>query len=456
MRTLKSVCMGLAAAGALTFSALSNAQNDTAASLDELLKMVESAKVGETKEQRAREAAFKKQKSQQGALLNSAQADKVAQEKRSATLEAKAKELEEQIKQLRALREERLGSLNELFGHMTSTAGDLRSNIESSLVSAQYPGREEFLSGLIEKMNSETKLPTTAELEQLWSELLREVVESGKVVTFPAMVADTAGNKTERTVVRVGNYNLMSDGKYLEFNNATGTLSDLARQPAENNSAALQSATEGFTKVGIDPTGPAGGQLLRALIDTPTLKERWEQGGFVGTYLITPIFFLGILIALWRFIVLSGISGKVNRQLKAQSANPNNPLGRVLKVAEDNPGIDSESLELKLEEAVLKEKPAIDSMLPTLKIISMVAPLLGLLGTVTGMIIVFQAITIYGAGDPKAMAGGISSALVTTVMGLIVAIPTVLLHTFLNGKAKRITHILEEQSAGIIASKAEE
>lgn len=455
MRNLKSVCLGLAAAGALTLSAFSNAQDDTAASLDELLSMVQSAKVGETKEQRAREAAFRSQKSQQGALLRTAQSEKTSQERRSATLEAQAKELEEEIKQLRALREERLGSLNELFGHMTSTAGDLRSNVESSLISAQYPGREVFLNDLIDKMNSETKLPTTGELEQLWSELLREVVESGKIVSFPAVVADVAGNKTERTVVRVGNYNLMSDGKYLDFNPETGTLSDLPRQPESNNSSALQSATEGFTKVGLDPTGPLGGQLLRAFIDKPTLKERWEQGGLVGMYILTPLFFIGILIALWRFIVLSGISSKVNSQLKAKSANPNNPLGRVLKVAEDNPGIDSESLELKLEEAVLKEKPAIDSMLPTLKIISMVGPLLGLLGTVTGMIIVFQAITIYGAGDPKAMAGGISSALVTTVKGLIVAIPIVLLHTFLNGKAKKITHILEEQSAGMIANKAE-
>ncbi len=455
MRTLKSVCIGLATAGLLSFSALSTAQSDEAASLDQLLQMVKEAKVGESAEQREREAQFKKQRANQAALLKQAEQSKASEEARSERLEEKAKELEEIIKQKRALREERLGSLNELFGHMTSTAGDLRSNIEASLVSSQYPGRDEFLNELIEKMNSETKLPTTGELEELWASLLQEIVESGKVVKFNAVVADPAGNQSERTVVRVGNYNLMSDGKYLEYNNKSGSLSELARQPAYNNAAALQSATDGFTKTGIDPTGPAGGQLLKALINTPTLMERWKQGEFVGMYLITPLFFIGLLIALWRFIVLSGINGKVNKQLKSKSANPNNPLGRVLKVAEDNPGIDTESLELKLEEAVLKEKPAIESMLSTLKIISMVAPLLGLLGTVTGMIIVFQAITIYGAGDPKAMAGGISSALVTTVMGLIVAIPTVLLHTFLSGKAKRITHILEEQSAGIIARKAE-
>lgn len=454
MRTVKSLFLGLAAAGTLAFSTATIAQDDTAASLDELLTMVKEAKVGESKEARAREAQFRKLKGQQASLLKQAESEKASQERRSEALEEEAKQLEEVIKQKRALRADRLGSLNELFGHMTSTAGDLRADLETSLVSAQYPGREQFLNELIDKMNSETQLPTTAELEKLWSELLNEIVESGKVTSFVATVADPAGNRTERTVVRVGNYNLMSDGKYLEFNTATGALSELARQPAYNNSAALEGASDGFVKVGVDPTGPFGGQLLKALIDTPNLYERWQQGGGVGL-VITVVFGFALLIAVFKFISLTAVAAKVKSQLKAAQANTNNPLGRILKVAEDNKGIDVESLELKLEEAVLKERPAIESWLSTIKIISMVAPLLGLLGTVTGMIIVFQAITIYGAGDPKAMAGGISGALVTTVLGLIVAIPTVLIHTFLNGKAKGVTQILEEQSAGIIAKKAE-
>lgn len=455
MRTLKSVMLGLATAGVMAFAGAAYAQKgDEAKSLEELLKMVQQSKIGESRDLAKREAQFRSQKANQAKLLASAEADKRKQEQRSETLEGEAKKLEEEIKQLRALRQERLGSLNELFGHMTSTAGDLRSNVETSLVSAQYPGREAFLTELIDKMNSETKLPSTQELEKLWGELLQEIVESGKITSFSATVADPAGNQSDRTVVRVGNYNLLSDGKYLTYNPKGGTLSELARQPSYNNAAALQDATDGFTKVGIDPTGPLGGQLLTALIGTPTLQERHAQGGVVG-WVITGVFVVGVLIALWRFIVLSGVGGKVKRQLKSSKANPNNPLGRVLKVAEDHPNIDPESLELKLEEAVLKERPGIESMLQTIKIISMIAPLLGLLGTVTGMIVVFQAITIYGAGDPKAMAGGISGALVTTVLGLIVAIPMVLIHTFLNGKAKHITHVLEEQSAGIIASKAE-
>jgi len=190
------------------------------------------------------------------------------------------------------------------------------------------------------------------------------------------------------------------------------------------------------------------------LINTPSIVERWHQGKLVG-YIISAVGVFAILLALIRLVVLTSVSSKVSSQLKASKANTNNPLGRILKVAEDNPNLDGETLELKLEEAVLKERPAIESGLQLLKIISAVAPLLGLLGTVTGMIVTFQAITIFGAGDPKAMAGGISGALVTTVLGLVVAIPTVLMHTLVNGRAQRVLHILDEQSAGIIAENVE-
>lgn len=454
MKLVKNTLLTAIAVGALSLTGTAFAQDDKAASLDQLLQMVKDSKVGETKEQRAREAEFRKNKAQQAKLLAQAEASKKAEEERSARLEQTYKEQELEVQQKRKQLDDRLGSLKELFGHLTSTAGDLRSNIDNSIVSAQLSGRTDFLRDLIEKMNSETKLPSSEEIERLWYEIQRETVESGKIVKFTSEVADSSGNKSQREVVRIGNYNLVSDGKYLEYDKKSGTLNELARQPKGDNALVLQNATSGFVKVGIDPTGPFGGDLLKALINSPDLEERWHQGGGVG-YVISAVGGVALLIALWRFLILSGISAKVNGQLKAKKAKTNNPLGRVLKVAEDNPNIDAESLELKLEEAIIKEKPAIESMLTTLKIISMVAPLLGLLGTVTGMIVVFQAITIYGAGDPKAMAGGISGALVTTVLGLIVAIPTVLIHTFLNSKAQRIAHILDEQAAGLIAEKAE-
>ena len=392
----------------------------------------------------------------QAQLLKQAENSKAAEERRSDRLEQTIRDNDIQIAKLREQRDKRLGSLKELFGHLTGAAGDIRANLNQSIVSAQIPGRTEFLDELIAKMSSDTRLPSIEDIEQLWYEQQREMVESSRIVSFNRSVLLANGEQAEMDVVRVGTYNLVANGMYLEYSPTTGLVSELARQPAGHQAGAadLQAATSGFTKMGLDPTGPLGGGLLRALINTPTLIERWHFGGIVG-YVITAVFAFAIALAAWRFVVLMGMSSKVTAQLQSDTSDTDNPLGRVLQVAADNPKLDAESLELKLHEAVLKERPEIESGLNLLKVISMVAPLMGLLGTVTGMIITFQMITLFGAGDPKAMAGGISQALITTVLGLVVAIPTVLMHTLVNGKAQRILHVLEEQSAGIVAGSVE-
>ncbi len=428
-----------------------------AKSLVELLDMIESAKISETAEYRQREADFLKDQRKQNQLLKGAKNTEAAEERRSDRLEQTIRDNDIKLAALREQRDKRLGSLKELFGHLTGSAGDLRAKLNQSIVSAQIPGRTEFLDELIEKMSSDTKLPSIEDIEKLWYEQQREMVESGRVVKFNRTVLLANGEPQDMDVVRVGTYNLLADGMYLEYSPESGLVSELTRQPSGYAGGAedLQEATSGFTKVGLDPTGPFGGGLLAALINAPTLIERWHFGGIVG-YVITAVFAFAIILAVWRFVVLFGMSSAVRSQLKGSDVDTENPLGRVLKVASDNPRLDAESLELKLHEAVLKERPGIESGLNLLKIIAMVAPLLGLLGTVTGMIITFQMITLFGAGDPKAMAGGISQALITTVLGLVVAIPTVLLHTLVNGKAQGILHILEEQSAGIVAGSLEE
>lgn len=445
------------ATGLLSTSAAVAQESQQAANLDELLELVEQSRNIESEEHREREAEFRSQRANQEQLLEDARQTRDAEEERSVRLEDTFSEQEREIEVRRSQLNERLGSLRELFGHLTSTAGDLRTNLNRSLVSAQIPDRGEFLTELIDKMNSQTRLPNIEEIEQLWYEMQREMVESGRVVRFNATVAKPDGEQAQQEVVRVGLYNLVSNGNYLTYNEATGNIEELPRQPGgavRRTAQNLQDAESGLVQFGIDPTGPRGGTLLTALIDRPTLVEQWHQGRAVG-YVISAVGVVGLLLGLWRILVLGGLSAKVSRQLKAKKANPNNPLGRVLKVAEDNPGVDTETLELKMEEAVLKERPSIEKGLAALKIIAAVAPLMGLLGTVTGMILTFQAITIFGAGDPRTMADGISSALVTTVLGLLVAIPTVLMHTWVNSKAKRVLHVLEEQSAGIVAENAE-
>jgi biopolymer transport protein ExbB len=271
-------------------------------------------------------------------------------------------------------------------------------------------------------------------------------------------VISATGEELSEEVVRVGAFNLVAAGRYLQHNPETNSVSELQRQPAgrfTGSTSELLGAQAGddLVRFGVDITR---GQLLALLIRDPGLFswERLQQGAEVG-YVIMVLGVLGILLAIERAITLGIVGSKVKAQLKRETPSENNPLGRVLMVYQKNQQADVETLELKLGEAILKETPALQRGILFIKIISVVAPLLGLLGTVTGMIQTFQAITLYGAGDPTIMAGGISQALVTTVQGLVVAIPTVLLHTFVNGRSKRIIQILQEQSAGIVADQAQ-
>ncbi|MGB5325439.1 MAG: MotA/TolQ/ExbB proton channel family protein [Pseudomonadales bacterium] len=455
-RFVSAVSAALLLAGfAFGTSAPAMAQGEEAQSLDELLLMVQKGKIREGRDERQRIAKFVAEKREQAGAVAESKKTREQEEVRSARLEKAFEENKEKIATKREALNQAKGELTELFGHINSTAGDLRENFSLSLTSVQHPNREEFLTALIEKLKGDS-LPTIEEIEKVWFELQREAIEQGKVVEFRTTVTSTDGAELSSDVVRVGAYNaITSDGQYLRYSD--GTLSVLPRQPKQmylDQATKLAALDSGHARFGVDPTGPTGGSLLSAFINTPTLVERWHQGRQVG-YVITAVGAVALVIALWRWIVLQLIGMKVNSQLKSEKANLNNPLGRVLAVHEENPDMDTETLELKLNEAVLKEIPKLESSLTLIKIIAAVAPLLGLLGTVTGMIITFQSITIFGAGDPKTMAGGISSALVTTVLGLIVAIPTLLAHTIVNGRAKRVIHVLEEQAAGIIARNAE-
>ena len=431
-------------------------QEVAAQNMSELLDLVKQGRSRADGENRAREQRFAQDKANQQSELNRAERERAAEERRSARLEKKFEDNELLIAAKQEQLKERLGSLSELFGHLTAASGDLASNIEVSLVSSEFPSREGFLQDLIAKMSGTDQLPQIEEIETVWYEMLNEITQQGVVSRFTADVATPSGEIAQREVVRVGAFNIIDvDGNYLSYGNEK--LAELPRQPsggAVGAAAALADATSGLSQFGIDPTGPTGGSFLAAIIDTPTLEERWHQGGYVG-YAITAVGVFAFLLAIVRVIMLTMMGAAVNSQLKSGEAKDNNPLGRVLLVSQENPNIDTETLELKMAEAVLRETPKLEAGLTLLKIIAAVAPLMGLLGTVTGMIITFQAITIFGAGDPKAMAGGISSALITTVLGLLVAIPTVLLHTVVNGRAQKIIHILNEQATGIVAERAE-
>jgi biopolymer transport protein ExbB len=161
-------------------------------------------------------------------------------------------------------------------------------------------------------------------------------------------------------------------------------------------------------------------------------------------------------LTFWRIAYLGFTYLRIQAQLRDISRpGQANPLGRVLAAVEGIPLQEEELLQLKLDEAVLAEIPALERGNGLIKLLAATSPLLGLLGTVTGMILTFQAISLFGSGDPKLMAGGISQALVTTVLGLVVAIPLLFGHSLINALSRSMIQRLDEQCAGVLARNAE-
>jgi biopolymer transport protein ExbB len=452
---MKNIIKTVSLAGGLLLASTAVVQAATAVSLDELLQQVKSGRVTDAAENKARLDQFRANRAEQTRALNAEKAEQRRQEQLSAQMEAQFEVNDGRIIVLEEAFQDRLGGLKELFGVLQQASGDARGQFETSLTQVQFPDRTQFLTDFAKKMGQSNRLASLEEIERLWFELQREMTETGKVSTFTTTVVDATGEESQREVTRIGAFNVVSDGKYLEYVPETQRLVELQRQPQSryiSRIGDLTGASSGQWPIGIDPTR---GQLLGLLVQSPSLIERIKQGKTVG-YVIISLGILGLLMAIYRLLVLSTISAKVSKQIKTiAQPTKNNPLGRVLGIGMEVSGGDVETMELKLGEAILRETPKLNAMLPLLKIIAVVAPLLGLLGTVTGMIVTFQAITLYGAGDPKLMAGGISTALVTTVLGLCVAIPMVFLHTLVSGRAKRLTQILQEESAGMLAERAE-
>jgi biopolymer transport protein ExbB len=202
------------------------------------------------------------------------------------------------------------------------------------------------------------------------------------------------------------------------------------------------------------PVDPSKGNLFGILGELPGLGDRFQQGGTVG-YVIVVLAAIGLLLGFYKFFTLFTQGAAMRNTAKTRQAGTGNPLARVFEVYESNRNRDIETLELKLDEQILQEIPAIERFNDIIKVFASIAPLLGLLGTVIGMIITFTAITIYGAGDPKLMAGGISVALMTTVFGLVAAIPLLLVHAVVSSMARTNQQMLDEQAAGLIAEKME-
>jgi len=458
----------VALASLVIFTGSAHAQQ--ALDIDKILRSVDAAAAADRRTNSNREKRFKSKQSSEQGKLNRMNASRVREEKISDQLDKQFKVNEVQIEKLQEELAKELGDLKELFGVIQQTASEAQDNYKTSLISAQYPERAEDLRLMVEKMASLTELVSIDEIEQLWFEMQNEMTQQSKVISFTAPVNFVTGYEAnedgtantdrpiyepqDRTVTRIGVFGAVSQNDIATYDNNLGLVAFENQMRGEfiQLSNGFQSSSSGVSTFLLDPTK---GALLKAYSGKPTLYQKIEEGGIVGA-LIIVLGIIAAIIALFKFLILIGVESKVKKQAKdLKRASLRNPLGRMLKVYQDNQGSDPESMELKLGEAILKESPKLNSWIMLVKIIAVVAPLLGLLGTVTGMIQTFQAITLFGAGDPQTMAGGISKALVTTVLGLVVAIPTVFFHWLVSSRAKRVENVLEEHATGLVAEKYE-
>ncbi len=421
--------------------------------LEDLLAQTRNARAAQEKINEVREKEFLANRDRQAQLLAAAVRSRDAAEARSKELSATFDANEVRLAEQEELMTQRLGSLGELFGVVRQVAGDTSSVLYSSLISAQYPKRDEFLASL----GKAKSLPSIEELERLWYELQREMTESGRVVRFRSTVVEASGTASQDDVVRIGSFVAMAGGRYLNYLPALGSLAVLARQPSDLINAAekLQNIRSGYTQAAVDPSR---GVLLSMIVQRPDLLERIQKGQEVG-YLIIAVGAIGVLLALYQAVFLLRIRLVVKRQL-ADLDRPvtDNPLGRVLSSIKTSPESieeDAEVVELRISEAVLREVPRLERFQAFLRLAVAAGPLLGLIGTVMGMIITFQSITESGSSDPRLMANGIGQAMIATVLGLGIAIPLLFMNAGLASMSRQVVQVLDEQSTGLLAERLE-
>lgn len=420
-------------------------------SLEALVEKVQSQSILESKELAAREQRFLQAREHQAALVKKLRQVLAAERQRGEALKQRYEDNEATITTQTERLHTQMGSLGELFGVARQTAKEMQGLLEASLISIQYPDRVELPTRLAERKTN----PTTKELETLWRLLLQEMLESSRVMRFQAPVITPDGSESQREVVRLGAFNAISDGQYLRYLPDSDRLVVLGKQPPprlQHLAQELQQAEQGVHPLALDPSR---GAILSLMIQTPTLAERIEQGGVIG-YIILGLGLLALVLVGERMLALFFTRRKIRRQQKKAIPSKDNPLGRLRQVEQNHPQLEAEALGLKLDHAILRERTRLRRFLPTLAVFASIAPLLGLLGTVSGMIETFQSITLFGTGDPKLMSSGISLALITTELGLIVAIPILLLYSWLSGFSRRLIFILDEESAALTAQREEQ
>ncbi|GAD88945.1 TtpC protein [Vibrio halioticoli NBRC 102217] len=413
-----------------------------------LLNQTTQAKAAEQKANKQREGEFAATEAKLKRELKALQAKRTQLNKEietlSDTFQSNEQTLADKEKQLTLA----TGSLGEIFGVVRQAAKDVQMEQQRSVVSIGLESDLALVSGIIDAKS----IPAKDELYGLWRAYARQIQVSSQATRVTIPYVNQAGEISQKQVLRMGAFALADENGYLAWDAAKQMATSYSVQP-EHPLLSSMDISSGTPMIAVDATR---GALLEQLANNPTLLQRIEQGGIVGKIII-GLLLIGLLIGLYRALVLISIKSKISKQLK-HTDNPtsNNPLGRVILVHQEDKSPTIEALELRLLEAVMDEQENLEKGISTVKLLAAIAPMLGLLGTVTGMIDTFQTITQFGNADPRIMAGGISMALITTVLGLIAAMPLLLVHNMLSSLSEGIRNIIEKQGVGLVAQRAEQ
>ncbi len=378
-------------------------------------------------------------------------------------LSAEAESLARQEKSLSAELKQAGQVIHELVGVIRINAKDISSFVEQNLQSGLFRPDIAFLHRLLQ----DTRFPGMDDVRAMVELLKAQTVQTGWVMVKNGSMVGRDGRKTSATILLVGPftaaYRLGDETGFLSYSPAAGEFYAISRLP----SASMRRVLNEYMKGQSDdvPVDISRGGAIRELVSTPDLWEQIREGGPV-VWPIIGVFVLGIFIILERVVFL--VRSRVNAQELVSAiegfvsdsrwdlaeeqckSSGNRPLARVLLAGMQVRTMGREEMENALQEAILGEIPLLERFLSPLGMLAAIAPLLGLLGTVTGMINTFHVITLYGTGDPRMMSAGISEALVTTMLGLTAAIPLLLGHNLLGGVVERRIAEMEEKGVALL------
>ncbi|HFG1954103.1 TPA: MotA/TolQ/ExbB proton channel family protein [Vibrio cholerae] len=440
--TLRKTTLALALSLPFAFASVANASNS-------LVQQATQEKAQQQQHNQQREAGFV----QTAQELQAAKAELLAErnrlQKEADQLSSQFSDNENTLARLEETLRLETGSLGEMFGVVRQNAKELQSELDQSVTGVEPRAHQQSIDDVV----AAKTLPSMAQLRCLWQAMSEEIRASGQVQTTEIQWLNGQGETLTVPALRLGSLGLISEQGYVKWDNARQQALSYQQLPSDFPTFShIRTLVDGdVVTMKVDPSR---GVLLEQLALTPTLSQRLQAGGVIGNVILV-LLGVGLIIALYRGAILATLRQKIKAQLKNPEQPGNNPLGRILAVYNKEQQRSVEALELRLLEAVVDEQNHLETGLSMLKLLAALAPMLGLLGTVTGMIETFQVITQFGNGDPKVMAGGISMALVTTVEGLIAAIPLLLAHNILSAQAEAIRNILEKQGIGLVAQQAE-